>query len=121
MKSTEETVWDAITNSAKARFDYKSFDAVFQEIANDNVAENVLFKIIIGLSSGETKEDVAAQLKTDMLLVGYGFEEQALEELLANKEEELKTEIHVTKFALSMLEQGTHPGTILNTVRQMLN
>ncbi len=121
MKSTEDIIWDTIISSAKARLDCKSFDAVFQEIGHDNIAENVLLKIIVGFSSGETKEDIAAQLKTDMLLIGYGFEDKGLESLLANKEEELRSEIHVTKFALSMLEQGTHPGTILNAVRQMLN
>jgi hypothetical protein len=120
MNDTERTISDAILKSAKKKFDYKSLEAVFQETSDDNKAQNVLFKIIDGFASGETKESLATQLTTDMALVGYGFEEHYLEELLAHKEQELRTEILATQFARSMLEQGTHPVTVLNAVHKML-
>jgi len=55
-----------------------------------------------------------------MALLGYVFEEHYLKELLERKPEELKTEILATQFARSMLDQGTHPITILNAVHKML-
>lgn len=120
MKDTEDIIWDTITNSAKQRFDYKSFEEGIPKMGDRNVAENILFMIIAGLASGETKEGLAARLNTHMNMLGYIFEEHYLEKLLERKEEELKTEIIVTQFALAMLEQGTHPVAILNGVHQML-
>jgi hypothetical protein len=121
MRNTEETIWDTITNSAKERFDYRSLEAVFQETDNDNFAENILFKMILGLSAGQTKEDLTTQLTTDMALIGLGFKEHYLENLLEHKAEELSTEILATQFARSMLDQGSHPVPILEAVHKMLN
>ena len=118
MKNTEETIWDTITNSGKTRFDYKSLEAVFQETGGDKIAETVLFKIILGLSAGKTKESLVTELKTDMALIGFSF--QGVDELLAHKDTELKTEILATQFARSMIEQGTHPMTILEALHKML-
>jgi hypothetical protein len=120
MKNTEEIIFDTITNSAKGRFDYKSFKAVFREMGDDNMADSNLFRIIARLASGETKENLATELRTDMALRGYGFKEHYLEGFLERKEEELKAEIFATRFASSMLDQGTHPVTILNAVQTML-
>ena len=53
-----------------------------------------------------------------MALIGFMF--QGAEELLEHKDKELKAEIFATQFARSMLEQGTHPMTILEAVHKML-
>ena len=121
MKNIEETIWDTITNSAKKRFDYKSLEEVFRKMGDGNVAENILCKIIVGLASGETKEVLARQINTEIILLGYCIEEHYLEKLLEHKEEELKTEIPVAQFAHAMLSQGSHHVTILNEVLKMLN
>lgn len=121
MKNTEEVIWDTITNSAKKRFDYKSFEAVFREMGGNNLAENILFKVVVGFALGASREELASELRTDMLLLGCGFEEGWLERLLESKEEELRTEIHVTQFTREMLDQGSDPTTILVAVSKMLD
>jgi hypothetical protein len=118
MANTEETIWDTIRNSGKTRFDYKSLEADFEEIGDDKMAETVLSKIILGLSAGQTKESLVTELKTDMALIGFVF--QGVEQLLEHKDEELKAEIFATQFARSMLEQGSHPMTILEAVHKIV-
>ena len=70
MKITKDTIWDTITNSAKERFDYKSFEEIFHEIGGNKMAENILFRVIAGLASGETKEEIARQLDLDVWQLG---------------------------------------------------
>ena len=121
MKNTNDIIWRTIARSAKLRFDYKSFEAVFSEFDDDNIAENVLLKIIAELAAGKSEKCLVDQINHEMLLLGFSFEEHYLKKLLEHKKEELKTEIHVTLFAHAMLEQGSNPITILNAVSKMLN
>jgi hypothetical protein len=117
---TEEIIWNTITNSAKKRFDYNKFAATFQNIPNDHVAENVLFKVISEFSTGKDINSVAASLRTQMLIVGYVFAIRELVELLANKEEKLKQEIQVTRIARTMLADGSPSDMTLAVVQKML-
>jgi hypothetical protein len=116
----EDAIWDTITNSAKNRFDYKSFEAGFR-LEDGKIPENILFQVIVRLASGETKESVAAHLKTEALLLGCSFEDHVLESLLEHKEKELKTEIHAAQLAHTMLENGAHPDAVLETVHKLFD
>jgi hypothetical protein len=46
MKNSSEIIWNSITDNAKKKFDYKSFEEQFIEI-DENLADNTLFKIIV--------------------------------------------------------------------------
>ncbi len=120
MKITKDTIRDTITNSAKTRFDYKSFAGGF-DFGDGKIPEKILLRVIDGLASGETKEQVARQLDLDVWQLGCGFEEHFLEKFLEHKENELKNEILVTQLARTMLEQGSQPVAVLNAVHQMLH
>jgi hypothetical protein len=121
MKTIEERIWDAITNSAKKKFDYQSFEQGFHDFGEVNIAENILFQVIVRFASGETKESVAANLTSEVFLLGCDFKEQVLESFLEHKEAELKTEIHITRLAHTMLEEGAHPAAVLETVQKLLH
>lgn len=116
----EDLIWNKITNSAKKKFDYKSFEAGFKEI-DENLAENILFKVIVSFASEDTKEFISAKLFSEMLLIGFMWEKDQINAFLRNKDKELCLEIYVTQLANSMLEDGNNATSVLNNVNQLIN
>ena len=60
-------IYDNITNSAKTKFDYKSFAKGFDEI-DEKIADNILFKVLVEFASDEEKENIAYKLFNEILL-----------------------------------------------------
>ena len=120
MKASQDIVWDAITNSAKSKFDYSSFENQFKEVG-ENIADNILFKIIIGYASKKTSEILSEELIGDMMMLGYLWEINELKDFLRNKENLFKTEIFACQMAANLLEDGSDPIVVLNTINQFLN
>ena len=95
MKNTEELIWNRITNSAKTRFDYTSFADKFNEI-DENIAENILFKIIVGFAVKKTKTELSHELFNDVLLIGYKWDLKEIHDFINDIEELLKLEFYVS-------------------------
>jgi len=70
MTSPEDIVWNTITDSAKTRFDYVTFESDFDD---GTMAENILFLTIIGHAQGESVEHIASDISTQLLLLGLGL------------------------------------------------
>ena len=68
-----ERIGDAITNSAKTKFDYPAFEAAFCDYPKLK-ADNILFQIITKLADGETKASIAAHFEQELWSLGLGFE-----------------------------------------------
>jgi hypothetical protein len=120
MKNTEELIWDRITNSAKTRFDYTTFAKEFNEI-DENIAENILFKTIVGFASKKTKSELSFELFNEILLIGYKCDIKEIRVFIDDKEELLKLEIYVSQLAGSMLQNGQDPLSVLQFANQLLN
>jgi len=117
----DESICDVITNSAKKRFDYKSYAVTFENMGNEYVADNFLFKTICEFSAGKNIKSVAAALNAGILITGYRLEGEWLADYLANKEEELKKEIQVAHLARSMLAGGCPSDMVLAVVLKTLD
>ena len=121
MKNTQEVIWDAITNSAKKRFDYKGFEAVFQDIGGKKMADKMLFMIIVGFVAGKSDELISAELIMQLQLLGCGLDEAFFAEFLRNRRDELKAEIRAMEYAHLMLELQNSPAEVMIQVNKMLN
>lgn len=120
MKKPTDIIWDAITNSAKKRFDYDEFKAAFSELDNDNAPENILFKTIVGYVEGKSKEEIADEINNELLPLGCRFPDSDLQDFLSNKAIELGREIHATKIASTLLDQGMPIPGVLVQVKRIL-
>ena len=120
MEDPKDIVWNTITESAKTRFDYKEYEAGFSEFGSDNVAENVLFRTIIGYAQGCSSKDIAADINTRFLMTGFSSADGEMQRFVAGKEAMLKHEIRAAKAALSLFEMGLEPPGILVQVRSIL-
>lgn len=122
MKITEETILDAITNSAKKRFDYEGYEAGFLNLADGkNMADKMLFMIIVGFVAGKSDEHISRELISKMVVMGLGLDETWLAEFLNDKRRGFKAEIRAMKYAHTMLELQDSPAEVLSQVTKMLN
>jgi hypothetical protein len=119
MNVTEETIWNEITDRAKVKCDYATFESQFSKLGEERMAETLLFMIIVGFASGKTKEAIASECRGELLLLGLGLDERSFEEFLKLKDQELATEIESVRFAQSMLDQGMPAGAVREAVLQM--
>lgn len=115
----EELIWDIITDKAKTRFDFAAFSKEFSAI-NESLADNILFQVIAGFASGQTKESIAIKLYHNMLMIGFEWKEKDIEEFLSDKKERLKHEIYITQLAGDLLNSGNDPSAVLQSVNQFL-
>lgn len=120
MTSSSDIVWDTITNSAKTKFDYTSFEEQFDD-EEENLADNILFKTIIGFVNKKTNEVIALELYNDMMMIGFIWELEDIQEFIKDKEILLKSEIYACQIANSLLEDGKDPLMVLNAINQLLN
>ena len=105
MKQPEDKIWNAITNSAKAKFDYEDFRAAFDGFPDENAPENILFMTIAGFAEGKPKDEIAADINGKLLPLAFAFSESTLTEFLANKTVEFEKEIRATQIAATLLGQ----------------
>lgn len=119
MKSIQDLIFDRITNSAKTRFDYKKFESDFEGLPH-HVAENFLFAIIAGFATGKDEKEISLKLFNDILMMGFIFEKNQLEEFLIDKKKLLSKEIFVMQTSLGMLDDNSDEIAVLNFVNQLL-
>ena len=120
MTPTEDIVWDTITDSAKKRFDYNNFKKIFEDLNEENVAENILFLIILGYVDEKSNSEIIVDINNNLLLLGCSFTDNDLRGFLENKNVELKNEIRAADVALSLLSQGVGIPGILVQIRSIL-
>ena len=120
MQQPEDKVWNAITESAKTRFDFNEFDQAFSEFDLPNASDNVLFMIIAGYAARHSPEKIASDIRMQFAAISIGFREGALERLMKDKETQLKTEIRATAIAMAHFERGAKVPGVLVSVRSIL-
>jgi hypothetical protein len=120
INSQKDIVWDAITDSAKHRFNYSKFQKTFAVSGNDNLAENILFMTIAGHASGKSTTDIAANINQQFLLIGYSFPDIELNQFISERKTDLLREIEATEIAIAFFQMGLKPSDILVQVRCLL-
>lgn len=121
MSEPREIIWNAITESAKARFDYSAFEKAFADFDDSNIAENVLFMTIAGHAAGHSVEDIATHVKQKFLLIGYGYDNDALTNFILNRRSDLWREIEAMETALLLFQQGLQTPAVLVQTRSLLS
>ena len=120
MTDTRDLIWNAITDSAKTRFDYGSFEKEFNEI-DANIAENILLKVIEGFANRQTDEIISLELFNQMMMIGSIWKKEDIMAFVEGKDKLLKLEIYTIQLAYSLLQDGGDPLVVLNSVKQLLN
>jgi len=120
MSDKQDLIWNAITTSAKSKFDYSSFEKDFNEI-DENIAENILFKVTVGFANQQTSDVISAELFNQMMMIGFVWDKVEIKDFVEGKDQLLKLEIYTTQLAGSLLEEGKDSLEVLNTVKQLLN
>ncbi|MDB5274027.1 MAG: hypothetical protein JWO58_2394 [Chitinophagaceae bacterium] len=99
---SNDIIWQAITNSAKKRFDYGSFSK-----EHPFVTDKVLLKIIIDLASRKDKKAIASQVQEKVLEEsGKSWNIQEIETFIADKDQIFKREMFATGIFGNMLYEG---------------
>ena len=120
MGSYEDIVWDAITDSAKGRFDYAAFEANFSEFGYGNIAENILFMTIVGHVQKHSVEKIASDIRGQLLMMGVAGKERWIDEFVEARQEDLKSEISAAEMAIALTQMGVDTPKILDLVRSGL-
>lgn len=120
MTTNTELIWNIITDSAKRKFDYDSFEKQFIEI-DESLADNILFKVIIGFASNKTSERISLELFNEMMLIGFMWKLEDIQSFVNDKDKILKLEIYSSQLASSLLQDGNDPSIVLNSINQILN
>jgi hypothetical protein len=121
MKQSEDIVWNAITDSAKKRFDYEGFRQVFAEMHNDTVPENILFMTIAGHAAGDSADQIAAEINQQFLLIAYSLDKDYLKQFIEDRRTDLFREIKAAEQALAFYEMGSQTPGILVQVQSILS
>ncbi len=108
MKLTEEAIWAAITNSAKKRFDYASFEKAFPY-----VTDAVFLHLIIDLASRRTGEEIAERASKEVLQTsGQHWSIEDIKQFILGKEVVFKKEM----FAAGLFGNLMHEGNELEDI-----
>jgi hypothetical protein len=117
MKSFEDKIWDTITNSAKKRFDYSSFE---NDFPTGDIADSVLFKVIAGLAAKWPKDKIAVSLFNDFLILGLKTDKGEWAKFIDKNEGSFKLEILASQIAREMLDNGSDPIAVHGSICQLL-
>lgn len=120
MINSSELVWDAITRSAKGKFDFAEFEESFLEI-DDRIPDDILFQIIIGFASGKDKKQISAEVWNELLILGLACPREQIDQFVEDKNELLKVEIYTANLASRMLNNGDDPSIVLMSISPLLN
>jgi len=113
MKSTEEIIWNIITDSAKKKFDFGSLE---DEYPLD--ADMLIFTIITEFAVGTPDNVIIAKLTSELLLLGYQWKE--VDEFVREKRQLFNLEIYLTQLAGDMLQDGIEPEAVLHSISQLV-
>lgn len=112
----EEMLWDEITNSAKKKFDYKTFA---QEIP-ESLADNFLFQAILLIAGNRPVLQIASELQMNLILAGFHMELDDLITFINEKKSILDLEVFASQIAMDLLADGTPPEHVYANVCQLL-
>ena len=121
MQHTEDTVWDAITESAKTRFEYREFESIFSETGSSHITDNVLFMTIAGHAAEHSSEEIVASINGELVLLGLRFPEADLLRFVEARKADLVRESLATKIAMILFQEGAEPPGVLVQVRRILD
>jgi len=103
----EDDIYNMITDSAKTRFDYLSFEKNLSIPDFDlNIADKILWTMLMYLAIGEKTNIIALKIKTDIMLSGFIIDEKVIENSIINNQNNWKNEIGVLKMTTDMLNTG---------------
>ena len=117
MKSPEEKILDAITDSAKRKFDYPSFEKI---CPSADIADMILFKVIIGFAEKSTGNKIALNLFNYLLAMGYKSDKEEWIKFIEEKEGLFGIEILALQIANDMRDSGSDPIAIYSAISQLL-
>ena len=120
MRQAEDLVWNAITQSARERFDYDEFKNKLSASGDERIADYILFQIIAGYAEELPRDEFLSKIRGDLQLFGYSVPEDELTQLLAGKQDLLLAEIGAAKEVLSGFANGVHADELLVDVRRSL-
>lgn len=120
MRNSTDIVWDAIIASAKTKFDYSSLENQFNVI-DPEIADNFLFKLIIGFAAKDSEVKISYELLNPLLAIGISLPIAEVESFVKGKDKILAKEIFASQIAHSLLEEGEDPQNLLKSILQMLN
>lgn len=121
MTAPEDIVWNEITNSAKTRFNYPEFEKEFSTFNDDRVADDILFRIIVGHVAGDSNEVIAAKVNQELMMIGFAFDEAFLTRFISERRCDLFREIKAAEIASQSFDAGFKIPGILVSVRSILN
>lgn len=105
--SEEERIYDKITQSAKKRFDYLTFEKGLNWPHSDiDFADKILWMILVHLTNGEKPALIAARILGEMLTSGFDIDRKSIEEFIKDNENNWKLEIATLKMATDMLKSN---------------
>jgi hypothetical protein len=120
MKEPEELIWDAVTESAKRKFDFPTFKAGLGNMADDTIADNIIIMVVAGHASKRPDKEITELINTELLLLAVRFPAEALEQFVKDTKTVLKDEIRAADIALTLLHQGAQVPGVLAQVKSML-
>jgi hypothetical protein len=113
-------VTDYLLKSAKTRFDYKSFKKDLKPLDKDFIDYNILLEIIGSKTIDESNQIISAKILSEFLISGLMVERDDIDEMVAEKIEELGLEILASKIAMDSLQKGVHPNLVIQQISQLL-
>ncbi|WP_193812243.1 hypothetical protein [Kaistella flava (ex Peng et al. 2021)] len=115
-----DLVPEYILASAKTRFNYPEFLASFPVADEEFVEEQFLFPVIAGKAFGETDTEIAENMHSTFMTLGYQIEMSDLMKMIEQKGKELGLEILAFKVASDSLRQGARPTAVVEQISQLL-
>lgn len=118
--NSENIIWDTITDSAKTKFDYDSFAKPFLDF-DEQIPENILFKVIISLAAKEKAEVISYTILNELIMIGFKVDKSEIDNFIKEKGELLKLEIYCSQLASDMLQNGDDTSFVLKSIKQLLD
>ena len=126
MKSYEQKLYDAITESAKKAdgFDYTTFRASFNAMDYEHaqlMSDNVIWYVINNALIKTSKEKMAYELLNQFMVVGLKVDIEFFKTFIADKDEVFKKQIAVAKLATDMLNNNVDEFAVYSNMIDLLN
>lgn len=122
MDQITELIYNKITQSAINKFDLNEFEDDFlTDLDNFEIVDNIVFNIIVHFAAGNKNSEIITFLSNEMLLLGFEWNKTAIEKILIGKKELFKLEIYLTQLSNDMLENGTNPIAVLETIEKLID
>jgi len=111
--------WKLIIDSAKTKFDHKSLLEKIPGLSK-TVTDKVIFAIIIGFTINQSKLLIAKELFDEMMMLGYDWEPESIQEFVNDKDKVFSLEIYLTGLVTGMIRDGFDPTRVSLSISQLL-